>query len=382
MKQTKKIVIILVVALGLSEAMLRVFFKPVVPPPLFDVSTMPSVQATPWFAQWQQEHSQMRRRFRAYELYALEPFKGEHLNINERGYRKTENPALPRAGRTDISLFGGSTMWGGLSRDSHTIASQLSRNLNAAGTPTHVRNYGQVGFVFSQEVHQALRIAYAEEAPEVMLFMDGVCDVLAALANFVNGVDDPAGKPWEYDKYAHLFQLGKTGEVSWFDVAKKSMLVRRLAKMAEKQGWVESDGKNQYVSPSSADRDDLGEAVADQYVRVLRTAHRAFKGIGVRPVFVLQPAIFDKDVLSDEEQIALKKNAHWQEYVSTAYQKIKTRSRALPADLEFWDLSGVFKGNPETLYADIMHYSEAGNAVIAKEIARRLQTKVPADSIL
>ncbi|MEZ4749102.1 MAG: hypothetical protein R3B54_00335 [Bdellovibrionota bacterium] len=75
--------------------------------------------------------------------------------------------------------------------------------------------------LFFQEVHQALRGVCLPNPPQVMIFMDGVCDVLAGLANFVNGVSDPAGKP-EYDKYHYLFQMGKTGEVSWSDVAKKS----------------------------------------------------------------------------------------------------------------------------------------------------------------
>ncbi|MCB0416280.1 MAG: hypothetical protein H6617_06075 [Bdellovibrionaceae bacterium] len=371
----KKTILFLFVTLALSEVLLRVFFKPSPPPPLFDVATMPSVLAEPWFPEWEREHAKLTREFKAYELYALEPFDGKYVGVTSEGYRRTLNAIAETEKATHIGLFGGSTMWGGLARDSHTIASELSAALNGTGFPAWVTNYGQVGFVFSQEIHQALRISYSTKPPQVMIFMDGVCDILAGLANFVNGVTDPAGKPWEYDKYHYLFQMGKTGEVAWSDVAKKSMLVRRLLKVAEQRGWVEPDRKNRFVAPTEQDKSRLAEQVSDQYLRTLATASRAFRGTGARPIFVLQPAIFLKNPLSEEEKEAMDRNKAWQGIVADAYAKIRAGSQKLPSDVEFWDISEIFQGSSETLYADIMHYSEAGNRKIAQALSSRLRAQ-------
>ncbi|MCB0404846.1 MAG: hypothetical protein KDD51_08670 [Bdellovibrionales bacterium] len=375
MRTFKKVTLILFATLALSETLLRVFLKPVPPPPLFDVATMPSVRAEPWFAEWEREHSRLTREFMAYELYTLQPFNGKYLSVGADGYRRTLNPDALSSNPMRIGLFGGSTMWGGLARDAHTIGSELSATLNGHQFPAVVTNYGQVGFVFSQEVHQALRVRYSPEPPQVMVFVDGVCDVLAGLANFVNGVEDPAGKPWEYDKYHYLFQMGKTGEVSWSDVAKKSMLVRRLWKVAERRGWVEAERKNRFVVATSEDKVRLARQVSEHYLRVVETADKAFKGTGARPIFVLQPAIFLKHPLSEEENAALDRNRHWQDIVAAAYTNIRNGAKTLPAETEFLDFSGLFDGVPETLYADIMHYSEAGNLRIAQALSAYLEGK-------
>ncbi|MEZ4749101.1 MAG: hypothetical protein R3B54_00330 [Bdellovibrionota bacterium] len=60
--------------------------------------------------------------------------------------------------------------------------------------------------------------------------------------------------------------------------------------------------------------------------------------------------------LSEEEQAAMEKNKHWQGIVADAYSRIREGAKDLPPGVEPLDLSQLFQGHNETLYADIMHY--------------------------
>jgi len=79
-------------------------------------------------------------------------------------------------------------MWGWGARDDHTIASHLSKWLHARGYRVQVTNYGQFGYVSTQEAITLLRCLHRGERVDIALFYDGINEVFASAMNAVAGL--------------------------------------------------------------------------------------------------------------------------------------------------------------------------------------------------
>ncbi len=376
MSAIKKTLFIVFAAVLLVELLVRVMPINEKQKEVFSMESVASLSKESWFNELMAEQGELRRRFQEYEIYSLEPYQGKHIRISNDGYRETPNPLVTKDRNIRVGIFGGSTVWGGWAREAHTIPAEMSSTLATSlpGLKAEVLNYGQIGYVFSQEVHQAVRILSSTRpsetpVPKMMIFLDGVCDALASFTNFMQGTSEPSGKPWEFEKYAYLFQLGKTGEVSSMDIAKKSKAFRMGLKIAERYGVSEPEKKNIFVQPTPRDLEVLAKNAGRAYLATLKTAHLALSANGVTPVFILQPAFFAKEKKSSEEQVLEKQNAHWLPYVAQTYEYIQGHLNELPKGVKFYDWSRLFDGDESTLYADVMHYSEAGNAKIGQAMA-------------
>ena len=74
-----------------------------------------------------------------------------------------------------IFTFGGSTMWGMGVDYENTIASNISEVLCDQGFNVKVSNYGQLGYVSTQEKIYLLKLL-RDKSPDVVVFYDGVND--------------------------------------------------------------------------------------------------------------------------------------------------------------------------------------------------------------
>lgn len=350
---------------------------------IFQMDLTNEAKTVPWYEDLKDDHDHLRRNFQAYEIYRLEPYSGKHIHITQEGYRKTENATRALASvsgaGTRIGIFGGSTMWGGWARGGYTAASHLAKELanRFPATGVEVINYGEVGFVFSQEIHRAVRVFYSDAPldnpyPKFMIFVDGVNDVLSSITNFGHGTDNPAGLPWEYEKYRYLFQLGNTGEVSAMDILKKFKTVRMVLKLMAQLGLKKADERGFWREPTEKQLDGVGTEVARKYIRMVGVADTLLKSKGVTPLFILQPVMAFKNTLTTDENAVYEKNLRWQPYLIHTYEKIRRMAKGLPAAIRFYDWSGMFAGSNTTLYADVIHYSEAGNGTIGARLAELL----------
>lgn len=343
---------------------------------LFDMAQAPEWQASPWAIEWQQEHDKLRRTFRAYEIYGLDPFSGHLISIGDDGFRNSDLGSNVSEASFPIGIFGGSTMWGSFARDAHTVSSELNRVM--AGQNVRVENYAQVGFVFTQEFHEAQRLVYSNRPnrkplPKMMVFIDGVNDAMATLSNFTQGVRDPAGLPWEYAKYRYLFQLGRTGEVSFLDILKKSKFVRLVCKILEQKRVIEGDEKGTWLEPAEEDKNRLAKETAQIYLSTVRAAQLSLTSQGIKPVFVLQPILFHKKFPTKSEADLIEKNKHWQPFLMAAFENIVGGVKDLPDGTVFVDLSRLFSEERDLRFYDVLHYTEAANAAVATALAPSLK---------
>jgi len=120
------------------------------------------------------------------------PFEGKYINVNKDGLRVTWNESVVDHADDQppvrVFIFGGSTMWGWGARDDYTIASYLSKILHGQGYQVEVTNYGQMGYVNTQEIITLLRYLQRGEVPDIVLFYDGLNDVASANHNRAAGL--------------------------------------------------------------------------------------------------------------------------------------------------------------------------------------------------
>ncbi len=139
-----------------------------------------------WYAAYDREYTQtFHEHWKPFVYFRRGAFSGSLINVDSSGHRRTVGGPAP-AGAADtvhIFFFGGSTMWGTNLRDNATIASIASQELARvvpAGTAVQVTNFGESGYVFTQELIELELQLRAGRIPDVVLFYDGMCDMTAA----------------------------------------------------------------------------------------------------------------------------------------------------------------------------------------------------------
>jgi hypothetical protein len=126
------------------------------------LATSPPYQGYPWAqAFWNEEFlrraSAKTSHYVPFLIWGERPWHSNYINVDESAIgnlRRTVNPTNPACNETQrkvIWRFGGSTLFGMGVLDAETIPSQLSHELNSAGSGCFVvLNLGKEGFVANQ----------------------------------------------------------------------------------------------------------------------------------------------------------------------------------------------------------------------------------------
>ncbi len=134
-----------------------------------------------WFPGYRRELTEsLRMRWSPYVYWQRHPYTGRYINVDSGGYRATvqANTASPTR---EVWFFGGSTMWGTWQRDSMTVPSQVARALAVRGiTDVAIRNFGETGYVSTQEYIRLSLELRGGGRPAVVVFGDGTADLAAA----------------------------------------------------------------------------------------------------------------------------------------------------------------------------------------------------------
>ena len=78
-------------------------------------------------------------------------------------------------------------MWGEGARDGYTIASWLQRFLDQTPYHTQITNFGQEGYVSTQEMIVLFEQLQKGNIPDIVIFYDGFNDAGSAMCNGVAG---------------------------------------------------------------------------------------------------------------------------------------------------------------------------------------------------
>lgn len=317
-----------------------------------------------WMASYPDEHERRIYQWRPYVHWRTAPLQGELINVGPDGVRRTWNGgACSEVRSTKVFMFGGSALWGTGARDDFTIPSWVARELARLGyRGVCVINWGESGYVSTQEVIALLLLLRDGRVPAAVVFYDGINDIAAAYQRGVAG--DPQN---EINRIAE-FNLTKRGG---------EMLVRGLTQIFRASNIYRlASGVRARVTPTEVERRSIqpnlaGDVVAT-YAANVDLVRRLGREYGFQTLFYWQPVAFvSKSLTSDEEQV-VEQHRYLESLIRSAYARV-TWEKRLRSRGDFRDLSGVFRGVPATIFIDFVHTSEAGNERIAAEMVKDLR---------
>lgn len=139
---------------------------------------LPAMAAYPWADEYLREVQTTPSSYWPFTETRPREFQGEFVTI-EGWTRRSYVPADLREDAPVVWMFGGSTTWGEGQRDEFTIASEIAKLAEEAGTPVRVVNYGQRGWTHFQEMILFEQLLAAGEAPDLAIFYDGANEINA-----------------------------------------------------------------------------------------------------------------------------------------------------------------------------------------------------------
>jgi lysophospholipase L1-like esterase len=314
----------------------------------------------PWAEAYNQEFAMLAVDWVPYVHWRSRPFSGSFVTVGADGLRRVEAAARTpegEAGRRRVWTFGGSTMWGFHCRDGHTIPDALGRALDASGVPVEVVNFGQIGYVSTQEAI-ALAVALRDRpAPDLALFLDGFNDAFAAFS------EGAAGLPMNEVNRRREFNL--TREPGPF-------LARALLSAAATTGTgrvlLSIRKRVAGDAPPAPPPPGLEARVLSVYRENLRLVDALASAHGFQALFLWQPVLFTKDRLSEDERRLLPPRAAFHAFYDRL-EAARAAETTLLAHPRFFELSSLFDGEPGTVFVDSNHMIEDGYERVGRRIA-------------
>jgi lysophospholipase L1-like esterase len=325
-----------------------------------------------WVPAYFKAMNEVRMRWYPFVYWKTAPMRSPYLNIDQHSNRINWNaPHRPNDGRPLLRIFafGGSTTWGASARDDYTIPSLIAKYL--AQNPRYdveVRNFGQMGWVTSQELIYLYELLRRGERPDLVIFYDGVNDTFLAYQQGIAGLSQ--NEFLRADEFGIL--ASSNGRKRLYARALKTFLMNTgmadLIKLVtgkdravyERTETVPMAALAYLAPPSDFEGTDAVEKdIIDIYlfnVQMVRTLGEHF---GFRALFYWQPVSYTKHPLTRFEQ-ALVNGHSRQEFFIGTYKRLAAVAQREGIN----DISGILDTD-KTYFVDPWHITEEGNAVIA-----------------
>ena len=240
-----------------------------------------------WTPQYFREFEELGLlRWEPYVYWRRRPHQGNGINVNSDGIRKTYKDDAPEAPGSTVKvfMFGGSTMWGVGARDDFTIPSYFAKEVESRGIHCKVTNFGQSGYVSTQEVIELSLQIRNGNIPDVAIFYDGGNDTGAA---FQYGV---AGLPQnEYNREVefNLLQKDELRSLAVRDAVKRLSIIRFIN--GALSGLVASRSDIRFrpleCAKPISDKQALARAVIERYLSNVKLAQALSKFYGFKCLF-------------------------------------------------------------------------------------------------
>lgn len=329
----------------------------------------------PWMAAYLDEQQRTHvLAWRPFVYFRRIPFAGEFINVDAQRHRVTVQ-AAPHPDAPEVFVFGGSTLFGTFQRDAATIPSVLARELRERhGLTVRVTNFGETGYVFTQEVVELFVQLRSGITPRVTVFYDGINDAAAALQS------GQPGLPLNEENRARDFHLGRTVFAWETDVRTQARALANLAAAGasrfELVRWLQQ--RTQAATPPP-DVSRLADSLVATYARTVRLVEAWAAREGFVPVYVWQPTLHAtaKPLTAGEQGFQRAHDGDPQQRALRAlHQAVATRIDSVVRPLAGWrfvNLSRVFDTVVAPVFADgIGHTYEEANPVIVRALAPTL----------
>jgi len=329
--------------------------------------TLPWYAAQPWNAAYRADFPKVNDlyRFARWVMWEGAPFRGQVMNVDSAGRRRT--PGDDCTGDPYVIwALGGSTMWGVGSPDSLTIPARLKEALGARGNrPICVVNLGERAYNSSQEVLRLQRELSRGGRPDLVVTYDGLNDATYAMRSA------KAGAFQDEDEVAQrIYQ--RTPAADWMN----SLAVMRLADEVRRR----SSGRDTLLAfqAPGVNVDSLVRATAEVHSANHRLIAALGQGFNFEVLFFLQPmiAVGSKPLSKEEQSSMAAMRVAQRDFYRGAFAAMKSAADARNADgpsAPLIDLRTVFDAEPRALYFDWFHIAPPGNALVAERIANVIE---------
>ena len=321
-----------------------------------------------------------------YVYWRAMPYDGRLIGIDQFGRRKTWSSKKILRANCDpvrIFMFGGSTMWGTGARDGFTIPSHLAKQLDRDGYCVEITNFGESGYVNTQELFALSLELRAQNAPDIAIFYDGVNDTYSAFQQRV------AGLPQNEQNRAAEFNLLNERWTEPLQKAALNVSVQNLSLLNLASGIVrrlapasaQSDSASVQRRESAGELEGIAQDVGDVYMQNMGVAVALSEHFDFDILFYWQPTLFNKPLRSAFEQSEYDKvGVDLVQFFEAAYSDLLEDNQISAIYPMFRDLTSVFETVSEPHYIDWNHLGEDGNGLIAAHIAEDVKLLISTET--
>ncbi|MBX9788807.1 MAG: hypothetical protein K2Y37_07810 [Pirellulales bacterium] len=349
-------------------------------------------------------------RWSPYTYWRARPYDGQYIKINADGVRRSVCPVSQQVATPQtLAFFGGSTIYGDMVPDDQTIPSCVWRSLRLP-EQFQVVNFGQLGYVSTQEVTTLALECRAGRVPRAVVMYSGFNDSLSAYQNVQAGLTmSENNRRREFGSYTNPATTDVLQELIESLALYKIFSPRNyilIEGQITKDAWInhieqlQNDPRfrAEYLARRSAagsfDQEQKSKViveiatryVAEETIRAYAFNLRTLKALqahyGFAALIYWQPTLWTKASPSAEEQGYLREFDERGEraFVLQVLQTLRAKMATAAANREFAvlqdviDLSDALDGVGNThVYIDPCHLNGRGNAAVATRIARDIE---------
>lgn len=301
-------------------------------------------------------------------------FKGvvedAEFGLDEHGFVLTaDQPETPEA---SVVLLGGSTVFGvGASSYRTTIASHLQRLLNERAPGRYiVHNAGVRGFHSLQEFTTYVNDIRPGLRPSIVVSLNGRNDDHLMRKAIGRGNFDT---DYSDQLQAAISDMMDDGlEPTYLDalagLARSTRFGRLVATIAAPRSGRAGDPMARLGEFGLPPDEALFRGPAENYAMVMNALDAAVTTGGGRFVWALQPTVFEKPMLTGEEEDRVVEVAGIPPSLFETHRAYHEAFYDVARAQGALDLSGIFANEPRTIYLDDCHYNDLGNELIAQRL--------------
>lgn len=310
---------------------------------------------------WKEFKLALRKKYSPYVIWRSAPFHGTLLNIDPSGYRHTPGAECD-SNAYKVYIFGGSAIWGWGSPDEGTIPAFLQSGLQSKlAKPVCVMNYGENAYVSTQGVIHLMLLLESGDIPDVVIFYDGVNEVLAA---------SQSGMPIVHQNLSEIsgvFEDHQAPIISFVQSSNSYELLQMVLSQLPISVGRETP-KLQY------DPDVLSDQVAEAYLNNYEIVSSLADKYHFDFYFIWQPHILmgNKPLSSEEQKMitglnwVLNLDLPLTDLFRKTYRKIEAET---PHHEHLYYLGNIFDQLEESVWIDTWgHTTPKGNQIVADDL--------------
>ncbi len=359
--------------------------KAVAEDPCFQADTYRDVT---WARAYYRDYAKCESQWASYVYWRRRPFQSQYINVNADGIRNTwsADDSIGSSGvQPKIFFFGGSTTWGTGARDDFTIPSLVGKHLSENGVAARITNFGELGYVTTQEVIRLMRELQKGNIPDLVVFYDGVNDMFAAYQQGHAGIPQNESnrvKDWR------LSQKLTGGKRNVFPYLVHNLSTTRFLKgicrrlgLRGYSGLLVHDDVRKITARPDANSVDLANDVLDIYKANIDIVESLARHYSFKSFFYWQPTIFSKTHLTPYEQKEKDKGREFQPLIASTCEMLARCDLTQSGKISFRNASTVFADVSEPMFLDWNHIGETGNHRVAEIIAADILAEVQSSSV-